>query len=90
MAGTAGRAVSEHKPIRPQWICQGCGAPWPCAIRRGQLMLDYAGSMVSLSLSLASYFVVACQDLAWANAGDLHHRFLGWTREHPAGAVGYP
>ncbi|MEV1333615.1 flavin reductase, partial [Micromonospora costi] len=26
--------VSVHQPVRPQWICAGCGAPWPCRTRK--------------------------------------------------------
>lgn len=24
-------AERSHEPRRPQWTCQGCGRPWPCA-----------------------------------------------------------
>jgi hypothetical protein len=74
--------VSAHEPMRPSWACAGCGYPWPCASRRGQLLAEYVGAPVSLSLVLGSALVEAAADLRVALAGELHDRFVGWLPSH--------
>ncbi len=72
--------VSMHLPIRPGWVCAGCGLTWPCSTRRQQLVAEYEGARVSLALLMAAYFADAANDLPYAQAGDLYARFLGWVR----------
>jgi len=71
--------LSAHNPVRPTWQCGGCGDPWPCASRRQQLLAEYLGARVSLTLYVTALFVDACRDMPSAPAGDLYQRFLGWT-----------
>jgi hypothetical protein len=73
--------VTTHIAIRPGWVCGGCGVEWPCRTRRRQLLAEFDGAKVSLSLLMSSYFVDASEDLPDAPAGDLHMRFFGWTRQ---------
>ncbi|MET8090161.1 hypothetical protein [Micromonospora sp. NPDC005220] len=54
---------------------------WPCPARREELRQEYAGALVSLALYLAAQLVDATRDLSDVPAGQLHHRFLGWTRQ---------
>jgi hypothetical protein len=67
-----------HGPVLPIWTCGGCGAPWPCRTRRQELIAEYAGAPVSLSIYMASHLMAATRDMSWAPAGTLHRRFLGW------------
>jgi hypothetical protein len=77
--GTAqGRTVTAHQPMRPNWACAGCGFPWPCPSRRRQLLGEYAGTPVSLSLVRSAALVEATADLRKVPAGDLYDRFVGW------------
>jgi hypothetical protein len=77
--------VSAHQPIRPGWLCSGCGAEWPCRTRRMQLLAEYEHAPVSLALYAGATFVDAAQDLAGAPAGSLYHRFVAWVRPSAAG-----
>ena len=70
--------MTTHGPVLPIWTCGGCGTPWPCRTRRKELAAEYEGAPVSLALYLGSCLVAATQDMAWAPAGQLHRRFLGW------------
>ncbi|MGC9665555.1 flavin reductase [Planosporangium sp. 12N6] len=67
-----------HSPIRPQWICVGCGYAWPCPTRRGQLAAEYDRAPVCLSLLMSAHFVQAAADLPGVPAGDLRMRFVVW------------
>ena len=55
-------------------------ADWPCGPGRRQLLAEYRDARVALTLYLAAQLVTAGRDLARFPAGQLHHRFLGWTR----------
>lgn len=70
--------MTDHGPVQPIWTCAGCSLPWPCPTRRRQLLAEYEGAPVSLSLYMASHLLSATQDMGWAPAGPLHRRFLGW------------
>jgi len=72
--------VTTHLPIRPGWLCAGCGDRWPCRTRRRQLLAEYEGATVSLSLLMTAYFVDAANDLPLTQSGDLYRRFHGWIR----------
>jgi hypothetical protein len=72
--------MTDHLPIRGNWICVGCSLSWPCPTRRRQLLAQYTDAPVSLTLVLGSALVDACADLADIPAGDLHARFVGWAR----------
>lgn len=72
--------MSLHLPARPAWTCRVCGDAWPCVTRRRELLGEYDGALVSLTLYLVGLFADACVDLPAAEAGALHQRFLGWLR----------
>ncbi|WP_204035710.1 flavin reductase [Micromonospora qiuiae] len=72
--------LSVHQPVRPQWICAGCGAAWPCRTRKRQLVAEFTGARISLMLHLSAYLVQACEDLPNTPSGILHARFLAWPR----------
>lgn len=71
--------MSMHLPVRPAWTCRACGREWPCPTRKRQLLAEYEGARVSLTLYLSGYFIEACTDLPDACCGGLHNRFLGWA-----------
>ncbi|MCW2642162.1 MAG: hypothetical protein JWP76_4468 [Dactylosporangium sp.] len=70
--------MSDHNAVRPDWLCGGCGQPWPCRTRQVQLLAEYDGALVSLALLMGTYFCDGAQELPDARAGDLYARFLGW------------
>ncbi|WP_244871099.1 flavin reductase [Catellatospora sp. IY07-71] len=70
--------MTMHLPIRPDWTCAACGLPWPCPSRKGQLLAEYDGAHVSMTLHLSGFFLEACQDIPTAESGVLYSRFLGW------------
>jgi hypothetical protein len=72
--------MTNHVPVRPVWMCAGCGADWPCATRRAELAAEFADAPVSLTLYLGGCLVTAARDLPLTRAGKLHYQFLGWTR----------
>ncbi|MGC9671487.1 hypothetical protein ACNTMW_33710 [Planosporangium sp. 12N6] len=82
--------MSAHQPIRPTWVCVGCGHLWPCPSRRRQLLAEYTGAPASLSLLLGSALVRATADLPTAAAGDLHDRFVGWLPAVAPSGFGRP
>jgi hypothetical protein len=68
--------VSVHQPVRPGWVCAGCGSAWPCPTRCQELAAEYVGARVSLMLYLTMCFVEACEDMPGEAAGELYRRFL--------------
>jgi hypothetical protein len=75
--------VTVHVPVRPNWVCAGCGARWPCRTRRGQLLAEFDRAPVSLALLMGGYFMDAAQDLPTEPASVLYGRFMGWLKEQP-------
>ncbi|MFV2018362.1 hypothetical protein [Micromonospora sp. LOL_023] len=72
--------MTAHRPVRPSWICAGCGLSWPCETRRRELLAEYAGARVSLSVYLATCLLDAMADLPQDRCGDVYWRFMGWWR----------
>jgi len=72
--------TSMHEPLRPSWLCGGCGNEWPCPRRREELAAESEGSAVSLALTMAEYLEDALADHPQAPATVLYTRFLGWLR----------
>jgi hypothetical protein len=72
--------VTVHLAARPSWTCLACGIPWPCRSRRRELIAEFDGARVSLSLFLAGCFVQAAREQPHVAAGLLYARFLGWAR----------
>ncbi|MGC9670621.1 hypothetical protein ACNTMW_29260 [Planosporangium sp. 12N6] len=75
--------MSLHRPLSLTWRCAGCGVPWPCPTRRGQLLAEYDRAPVSLALLMGGYFLDAAAELIGEPAGDLYDRFMGWIRYRP-------
>jgi len=75
--------MTGHVPARPGWLRVACSEPWPCRIRRQDLLIEYSIARVALSMLMSVYLVDALEDLAEVRAGELHRRFLGWARDRP-------
>ncbi len=73
--------MTAHSPVTPDWTCAGCGREWPCPSRRGELLAEYDGALVSLVVYLGNHLVAAVADLPQVPAGRLHHRIVGWVRD---------
>ncbi|SCL38221.1 hypothetical protein GA0074692_4939 [Micromonospora pallida] len=67
-----------HVPVRPSWVCAGCGKDWPCVDRRRRLLVDYAGNQVGLAMLLASYMLDALAERPDLSPTELRAQFLGW------------
>jgi hypothetical protein len=78
---------SEHQPIRPQWMCEACGRPWPCATARTGLLHEYRAFPSLLRAYLSTRMYEAFEDTAGQGETplDLYQRFLAWTRIAPRG-----
>lgn len=72
--------TSLHIPIKPGWICAGCGRDYPCRTRQAQLLAEYDQAPMSLALLMGADFAEAANDMPDLLAGELHARFLGWIR----------
>ncbi|MFV2127536.1 hypothetical protein ACFHWS_23810 [Micromonospora sp. LOL_013] len=72
--------MTLHRPVRPTWMCAGCGLPWPCQTRRLELLAEYAGAVVSLSVYMAACLLDAMADLPDYRCGYLYSRFIGRWR----------
>ncbi|SDZ35510.1 hypothetical protein SAMN05444365_11132 [Micromonospora pattaloongensis] len=72
--------MTAHGPMRPIWLCGGCGVPWPCPTRRRQLAAEFEGAPMSLAIYMGTHLLTAMEDMKWAPAGPLHRRFLGWVQ----------
>ena len=70
--------MTVHNPIRPSWICGGCGREWPCETRRRELLAEYWNTSASLGIYMAAQFSDARVELPRTPPGVLYHRFLGW------------
>lgn len=71
-------APSKHQPRRPVWTCRQCGHEWPCVPARAYIL--EAWEQTSRAMTMAAYFLQACEDMPAAPAGELYRRFLGWVR----------
>lgn len=70
--------VSTHNPIRPGWLCGGCGAEWPCETRRRELLAEYSGASNSLSIFLRDALAIAYYDMPGIEYGSLVDRIVNW------------
>ncbi|MFI7332834.1 hypothetical protein [Micromonospora aurantiaca (nom. illeg.)] len=73
-----------HTPIRPIWVCRGCGHPWPCGDAKLALLAEYERDLVSLFVYLAGALGDAVDDLGKLrpdevpSGPELFDRFLSW------------
>lgn len=76
--------TSLHVPMRPHWQCVICEVPWPCHTKQAQLLAEYDGTLVSLSLLMSMYFVDAATDLRTVSCAQAYVQFFGWLPYPPA------
>lgn len=72
-----------HLPLRPGWNCRDCGLPWPCAVKRAALSVEFRHDRTALVVYLAVCLTDAIDDFGRPGrepVGDLFERFLGWAR----------
>jgi len=67
-------------PAGPSWLCNGCGAPWPCLTKQRQLLAEFTDAPTSLTLYMAGRLSDAAGDRRDLPAEELYDRFLGWAR----------
>jgi hypothetical protein len=67
----------EHRPSRPSWDCEVCGAPWPCGAAREQLAAEQSGTYLILRMQIE--MIDAARDCPTLRPGELFFRFIGWT-----------
>ena len=70
-----------HRASRPSWVCEDCGQPWPCPVRKAMLLGERPFDRMALLLFLSRLMHDAIEDLAQGGAGpvpDLHERFLSF------------
>lgn len=72
--------VVEHTARRPDWICTGCAADWPCAPAKVNLSEEYGVDRVGLAVHMSIQLHRAAGELPTATAGELYERFVKWTR----------
>lgn len=77
--------MSDHRPMRPSWMCRWCSQPWPCPVAQTQLLLAYEEAPVSLGLHMGSMMMAAMTEMPDARCGDIHYRFCGWFRHYRPG-----
>lgn len=67
-----------HGPVRPQWVCQRCGLPYPCPVERDRLVAVYG---LSRELAEHAYGLLeqAVRDLPDVSVAELWDRFVAWT-----------
>ncbi|MEU5944568.1 hypothetical protein ABZ793_03295 [Micromonospora sp. NPDC047465] len=77
--------AGPHLPLRPLWLCRGCGAPWPCGPARLTLLREYAHDRIALLIHLGGLLHDAAGHLHTLHPHDgpdpiqLFNRFLGWA-----------
>ena len=66
----------RHPLQRPSWRCTGCGEPWPCAMRREELLRDYGENLDELRVMLTGFLAYA--DAPGTDPEALRRQLLGW------------
>jgi hypothetical protein len=72
--------MSSHHATRPSWLCGGCGGPWPCPTSQRELLAEFDGAYVPLSLYMSAHLADAAGDLGFLPTAELYQRFIGWVR----------
>ena len=79
--------MEQHAATRPAWTCTHCNEPWPCAVRRQQLITGYDGDTTSLRILMRQQLVHAAGELL---VGGIHdgidgkHRDVAFDNLNPA------
>lgn len=74
----------HHQYTRPEWLCDTCGEPWPCATGRVRLAAQ-SDHYLTLMMYLADLWGLACEDLPETSPGLLYCRIIFWARGVPVG-----
>jgi hypothetical protein len=68
----------QHVPHRPDWACQACAEPWPCALAREGLLQAYAGDRIAMLMwTRLEQFAL---DQGPGPIDGAFDRFIRWTR----------
>jgi hypothetical protein len=85
--GVAGAAVTPHQLTRPKWQCSSCSEPWPCSLRRTQLLDAYSGQLHELRELMASFLAEALRDVTEFDIEieAVRRQLVGWLPPRAAG-----
>jgi hypothetical protein len=81
---TTTMGAAEHVGQRPNWDCRICAEPWPCAVAKGELVVEFRNFPSVLSIYMSAQMYDAANDFMAHGAGppaDLYERFLSWVRQ---------
>jgi len=71
----------EHGwPMRPAWLCRGCGRAWPCRTRRHALLQEHADTPNALHALMSAMADYATADLYDLPTAEVRARVSGWLR----------
>jgi hypothetical protein len=74
---------TEHLHDRPGWDCRACGEPWPCAIAKTGLAMEFQRFPSVLAIYMAAQMHDALLDMTSHGTPpppDLYERFLSWIK----------
>jgi|tagenome__1003787_1003787.scaffolds.fasta_scaffold17974679_2 hypothetical protein len=71
-------AGPQHVPSRPDWACQACAEPWPCAVARDGLTAELTGTR--LAMVMWTYLEKFVIDQGAGPLKGAFDRFIAWTR----------
>lgn len=72
---------TDHLHDRPGWDCSTCGEPWPCAVAKVGLAMEFQKFPSVLAIYMAAQMNDAALDLTAHGTlppPDLYERFLAW------------
>lgn len=76
-------AIPRHLGLRPQWICCGCGQPYPCRAARARLVAVH-GRGPRLARAGTTMLDLAVRDGLSASPEQLWQQFVAWTEPTPS------
>lgn len=71
--------LPPHEPRRPQWHCELCDEPWPCAQVRVVLGDRYEADRAGLARLMGVLMVLAARESVHARPDELYDRLLEWV-----------
>jgi hypothetical protein len=74
----------EHTPLRPSWLCDADGEPWPCDAAREAMAGE---DCISRAFFMVLMLNDAAGDMPGATPSELFERFVAWTRRTPADEI---
>ncbi|MGI5238870.1 hypothetical protein [Dactylosporangium sp. CA-139066] len=79
------RAGPRHALHRATWLCGGCGDPWPCTLRRTELLAKYRDNPGELHRMMDFYAQLAATSAPDANlAAALQSQIADWVPQRTA------